>query len=90
MPASTATRGSSSAYTATSNATADAFGINSDAARSGDMAEREAFRRHARYWLTGDDLRAGRSKRFGNVVDSQGAGEGHRVFVRECRLARRR
>ena len=54
------------------DATADAFGINSDAARSGDMAEREAFRRHARYWLTGDDLRAGRSKRFGNVVTRKG------------------
>ena len=43
---------------------ADAFAINTEAAQLGDMSGREPFRKYARYWLAGDDLRAGRSKNF--------------------------
>ena len=43
---------------------ADAFAINTEAARSGDMSAKEPYRKYARYWLAGDDLRAGRSKNF--------------------------
>ena len=46
--------------------TADAFGINAESAALGDMNRQEPFRKHARYWLAGDELRAGRSKTFAN------------------------
>ena len=42
------------------------FDINAAAARSGDMLQPEPFRRYAHYWLTGDDMRAGRNARFAN------------------------
>ena len=42
----------------------DAFAINAEAARTGDMSHKEPYRKYARYWLAGDDLRAGRSKNF--------------------------
>ena len=42
----------------------DGFAINRDAARIGDMGAREPFRKYARFWLAGDDLRAGRGKYF--------------------------
>jgi len=35
------------------------FVINQDAARNGDMDLHEPFRRHARYWLVGDEFKAG-------------------------------
>ena len=38
----------------------DPFAINREAARNGDMDRPEAFRRYAQYWLTGDELKAGR------------------------------
>ena len=38
--------------------------INVESAQSGDMSGKEPYRKHARYWLAGDDLRAGRSKNF--------------------------
>ena len=44
----------------------DPFDINTEAARSGDMTQLEPFRRYAHYWLTGDDMRAGRNSRFAN------------------------
>ena len=46
------------------DADADAFAINTEAAQLGDMSGREPFRKYARYWLAGDDLRAGRSRSF--------------------------
>ena len=46
------------------DAGADAFAINAEAAKNGDMARHEPFRQDARYWLAGDELRAGRSKNF--------------------------
>ena len=49
-----------------------AFRINLEAARSGDMQEQEPFRKHARYWLAGDELRAGRSNTFGTLASRRG------------------
>ena len=40
---------------------ADPFAVNAEAARIGDMDAPEAFRMHARHWLAGDELRAGRA-----------------------------
>ena len=54
------------------DAAADAFAVNAEAARSGDMARPEPFRRVARYWLADDELRAGRSKNFTDTVTRQG------------------
>ena len=39
----------------------DPFEINAKAARQGDLLVPEAFREHARYWLAGDELKAGRA-----------------------------
>ena len=39
----------------------DPFEIHRDAARCGDFRVPEAFRKHARLWLTGDDIAAGRA-----------------------------
>ena len=49
--------------------TVDPFAINSEAAISGEMDVPEAFRKYARYWLVGDELRAGRSMKH-NVAHS--------------------
>jgi len=54
------------------DAAADAFAVNAEAAKSGDMARPEPFRRHARYWLAGDELRAGRSKNFTDPATRRG------------------
>lgn len=40
--------------------TVDPFEINSEAARLGELELPEAFRKHARYWLAGDELGTGR------------------------------
>ena len=37
------------------------FDINMEAAANGDLELAEPFRRHAQYWLAGDELRAGRA-----------------------------
>ena len=42
----------------------DEFTINREAARIGDMSAKEPYRKYARYWLAGDDMRAGRSRNF--------------------------
>ena len=39
----------------------DAFEVNREAARNGDLDGPEAFREYAQYWLAGDELRAGRA-----------------------------
>ena len=54
------------------DAAADAFAINAAAAKSGDMARPEPFRRDACYWLAGDELRAGRSKNFTDPATRRG------------------
>ena len=43
---------------------ADGLAINIESAKSGGMSGKEPYRKHARYWLAGDDLRSGRSKNF--------------------------
>ena len=45
----------------------DPFVINKEAARNGDMDRKEPFRKYAQYWLTGDELKAGRAlaQKFG-------------------------
>ena len=40
---------------------ADPFKVQAEAARCGDYQVPEPFRRHARYWLVGDDMGAGRA-----------------------------
>ena len=40
---------------------ADPLAVNAEAARNGDMDAPEPFRRYARYWLAGDELRSGRA-----------------------------
>ena len=51
--------------------TVDPFEINSEAAKHGEMDVPEAFRKHARYWLVEDELRAGRSmkKQVAHSID---------------------
>ena len=39
----------------------DPFAIHVDSARRGDFDVADPFRKHAHYWLTGDELRAGRA-----------------------------
>ena len=48
----------------------DPFEVNARAAESGDIQAPEAFREHARYWLAGDELKAGRAMSR-SVVDRQ-------------------
>ena len=55
--------------------TADAFEINADSARSGDMSMKEPYRKYARYWLAGDDMRAGRSRHFATKTVRKGLAE---------------
>ena len=50
----------------------DPFAVNREAARNGDMDVKEPFRRYARYWLAGDELRAGRSGTFGTPASRSG------------------
>ncbi|MDE0372436.1 MAG: hypothetical protein OXI73_07830 [Rhodospirillales bacterium] len=54
------------------DAAADAFAVNAEAAKTGDMARPEPFRQDARYWLAGDELRAGRSKNFTDPATRRG------------------
>ena len=43
------------------DATADAFAVAKESAELGDIERQEAFRRHARLWLPGDELLGGRA-----------------------------
>ena len=54
------------------DAGADPFTVNAEAAKCGDMARPEPFRKNARYWLAGDELRAGRSKNFTDPATRRG------------------
>ena len=40
---------------------ADPFAVNAEAAKAGELNGPEAFRKHAHYWLAGDELRSGRA-----------------------------
>ena len=50
---------------------ANPFAINQDAARRGDMERKEPFRKYARYWLAGDELKAGRAMARKNRLRSE-------------------
>ena len=39
----------------------DAFDVNYESAELGDMTRKEAFRKYARFWLAGDEMRSGRT-----------------------------
>ena len=39
----------------------DPFDVNYESAERGDMTRKEAFRKYARFWLTGDEMRSGRT-----------------------------
>ena len=54
------------------DAAANAFKINAESAGAGEMSLKEAYRKHAQYWLVGDDLRAGRSKNFATKTARKG------------------
>jgi DNA-directed RNA polymerase subunit RPC12/RpoP len=55
----------------------DAFVVNQESAELGDMTRKEAFRRYARFWLTGDEMRSGRSaqRRMGRRAAEQAVGD---------------
>ena len=57
------------------DADVDDFEINSEAALIGDMEAKEPYPHFARYWLAGDDVRAGRSRNFENAGVRQGLAE---------------
>ena len=39
----------------------DPFDVNQESAERGDMTRKEAFRKYARFWLAGDEMRSGRT-----------------------------
>ncbi len=55
----------------------DPFDVNHESAERGDMTRKEAFRRYARFWLAGDEMRAGRSaqRRMGRRAAEQAVGD---------------
>ena len=55
----------------------DPFDVNYESAELGDLTRKEAFRRYARFWLAGDEMRAGRSaqRRMGRRAAEQAVGD---------------
>ncbi len=55
----------------------DAFDVNHESAELGDMTRKEAFRRYARFWLTGDEMRSGRTgqRRMGRAAAERAVGD---------------
>ena len=55
----------------------DPFEVNRESAELGDMTRKEAFRKYARFWLAGDEMRAGRSaqRRMGRRAAEQAVGD---------------
>ena len=55
----------------------DAFDVNHEAAERGDLMRKEAFRKHARFWLAGDEMRSGRSaqQRMGHQAAERAVGD---------------
>ena len=54
----------------------DAFDVNQESAERGDMTRKEAFRKYARFWLAGDEMRSGRTgqRRMGRAAAEQAVG----------------
>ncbi len=55
----------------------DPFDVNHESAERGDMTRKEAFRRYARFWLAGDEMRSGRTgqRRMGRAAAEQAVGD---------------
>ena len=55
----------------------DPFDVNHESAELGDMTRKEAFRKYARFWLAGDEMRSGRSaqRRMGRAAAEQAVGD---------------
>ncbi len=54
----------------------DPFDVNHESAERGDMTRKEAFRKYARFWLAGDEMRSGRTgqRRMGREAAEQAVG----------------
>ena len=55
----------------------DPFDVNYESAELGDLTRKEAFRRYARFWLAGDEMRSGRTgqRRMGRAAAEQAVGD---------------
>ena len=55
----------------------DPFDVNHESAELGDMTRKEAFRKYARFWLAGDEMRSGRTgqRRMGRAAAEQAVGD---------------
>lgn len=55
----------------------DPFEVNHESAELRDMTRKEAFRRYARFWLAGDEMRSGRTgqRRMGRAAAEQAVGD---------------
>ena len=55
----------------------DPFDVNHESAELGDMTRKEAFRKYARFWLAGDEMRSGRSAqlRMGREAADRAVGD---------------
>ena len=55
----------------------DPFDVNHESAERGDMTRKEAFRKYARFWLAGDEMRSGRTgqRRMGREAAEQAVGD---------------
>ncbi len=60
----------------------DAFEVNRESAARGDMTRKEAFRKYARFWLAGDEMRSGRTgqRRMGRAAAEQAVGDIQNAF----------
>ena len=55
----------------------DPFDVNHESAELGDLTRKEAFRKYARFWLAGDEMRSGRTgqRRMGREAAEQAVGD---------------
>ena len=55
----------------------DPFDVNHESAERGDLTRKEAFRKYARFWLAGDEMRSGRTgqRRMGRAAAEQAVGD---------------
>ena len=55
----------------------DPFDVNHESAERDDMTRKEAFRKYARFWLAGDEMRSGRTgqRRMGRQAAEQAVGD---------------
>ena len=55
----------------------DPFDVNYESAELGDLTRKEAFRKYARFWLAGDEMRSGRTgqRRMGREAAEQAVGD---------------